>query len=280
MHSLSRNLPTMKLLAALVMAALHGLPESAAAQIAIISDAVLERPAAPGESYTGIIQLRNSGADSHDARVYQTDYLFYADGRNIFGIPGSGPRSNARWIRFTPDYVTIPAGQTVAVQYSVLVPENGADLAGSYWSMLMVETVMPGSAESPQQTSAQPQLGLRTTMRYGTQIVTHVNGTGRMELAFDSVAAAPARGTEGATLSLDVANTGERGARARMTLELYDAAGSLVRKVEQQRGLLFPGTSFRQHFALGALARGLYKAVVLADAGGDEIFGGEYDVSF
>lgn len=270
----------MRLLTAIIIAALHGLPAVAAAQIAIISESVLERPAAPGESYTGVIQLRNSSAEPHDARVYQTDYLFYADGRNIFGIPGSAPRSNARWITFTPDYVTVPAGQTVAVQYSVVVPEGGAQLAGSYWSMLMVETVAPNSPESQQQTGAQPQLGLRTTMRYGTQIVTHVTGTGRMELAFDNVAATPARGTEGANLSLDVTNTGERGARARMTLELYDDAGSLVRKLEQQRGLLFPGTSFRQHFQLGALAPGRYKAVILADAGGDEIFGGEYNVSF
>lgn len=270
----------MRLFTALIIAALHGLPGAASAQIAIISESVLERPAAPGESYTGVIHLRNSSAEPHDARVYQTDYLFYADGKNIFGIPGSAPRSNARWVTFTPDYVTVPAGQTVSVQYSVVVPEGGSPLVGTYWSMLMVETVAPGSPESEQQAGAQPQLGLRTTMRYGTQIVTHVGDTGLMDLAFDNVAATPARNADGANLSLDVTNTGERGARARMTLELYDAAGNLVRKLEQQRGLLFPGTSFRQHFQLGSLPSGRYKAVVLADAGGDEIFGGEYTLTF
>jgi hypothetical protein len=270
----------MRLSLACLIATLCGVSPCVSAQVVIISEAVVERRADPGESYTGVIQLRNSTTQPQDARIYQTDYMFYADGRNIFGVAGSVPRSNARWLTFTPDYVTVPAGQTIPVQYSVTVPKGGSPLVGTFWSMLMVETVAPGSAQSVQRAGADPRLGLRTTTRYGTQIVTHLASTGRMELAFANVAVAPSRAGSDATLSLDVTNAGDRGARARMTLELYDSAGQLVAKREQQRGLLFPGTSLRQEFKLGTLRSGTYKAMVLADAGGDEIFAGEYDVRF
>ena len=253
---------------------------AAAGQIVVITESVLEHQAAPGDKYTGVINLRNVSAEPHDAKIYQTDYLFYSDGRNLFGVPGSAPRSNARWVTFTPDLITVPPGQTVAVQYAVSVPKDGAPLVGTYWSMLMIETITPRSPESLQRPDTAPQMGLKTTMRYGTQIVTDVAGTGRMELAFDKVRAVASHGDVGAVLSLDVTNTGDRGARPRMTLELYDGAGKLVSKVKQQRGLLFPGTSLRQDFQVGALRPGKYKAVVVADAGGDDLFGGQYDVTF
>ena len=46
-------------------------------QIIVVTESVLERRALPGEDYKGVIQLRNPTAVPHDARIYQTDYLFY-----------------------------------------------------------------------------------------------------------------------------------------------------------------------------------------------------------
>lgn len=250
----------------------------ASAQIAILTEAVLEHQAVPGEKYTGVITLKNATATPYDARIYQTDYVFQADGNNAFGPPASVPRSNARWVSFTPDYITIPPGQSVTIQYAVAVPKTGPALTGTYWSMLMVETVSPGSPDAPRGAVVEPQLGLRTRMRYGTQIATHLSGTGLMELAFNNIVVTGPSPDREATLSLDVSNPGERGARPKMTLELYDSAGRLAGKFDQQRGLLYPGTSLRQQFQLGALRRGTYKAIVLADAGGDDIFVGQYDV--
>ena len=75
-----------------------------------------------------------------EVKVYQTDYLFYADGSTYYGDPGTMPRSNTRWISFTPKQFTVPAGEEVTVRYTIQVP-NDARLAGPYWSILMVEPV-------------------------------------------------------------------------------------------------------------------------------------------
>ena len=38
-----------------------------------------EKIAEPGEEYSGTIAMANSGEESEDVKVYQTDYLFYFD---------------------------------------------------------------------------------------------------------------------------------------------------------------------------------------------------------
>ena len=68
-----------------------------------------ERQAKPGETYRGTIVLRNTGAAPAEAKVYQTDYSFAADGSNLYGAPGRLPRSNANWISLSRELVTIPA---------------------------------------------------------------------------------------------------------------------------------------------------------------------------
>ena len=61
---------------------------------------------------------------------------------------------------------------------------------------------------------------------------------------------------------------------------MYDANGALRAKAKQSRGLLYPGTSLRQHFDLGALPAGTYKAVVFADTGEDSVFATQYTITF
>ncbi|HET6566508.1 MAG TPA: hypothetical protein VFG50_01000, partial [Rhodothermales bacterium] len=77
---------------------------AADAQVAVVSGLSEEHTAQPGETYQGAIQVRNQTAESQEVRVYQTDYLFYADGTNVYGAPGSTRRSNASWITYNPDY--------------------------------------------------------------------------------------------------------------------------------------------------------------------------------
>lgn len=59
-------------------------------------------------------------------------------------------------------------------------------------------------------------------------------------------------------------------------LELYDRSGAQVRRLEAQVERIFPDTSVRQNFDLGKLAPGDYTAVVIVDAGGDDVFGARY----
>ncbi|HEY0035835.1 MAG TPA: hypothetical protein VGB66_04060, partial [Longimicrobium sp.] len=81
---------------ALVLAAIAG-SHAAHAQIAV-SSTVEERSAAPGESYTGTIRVRNTSGRAQEIKAYQTDYSFFADGRTVYAAAGTSARSNARWI--------------------------------------------------------------------------------------------------------------------------------------------------------------------------------------
>ena len=68
------------------------------AQIAVVGSTVEERVSAPGETYLGTIVVRNLTLQDQPVRIYQTDYLFFADGTSHFDDPGSAKKSNAKWI--------------------------------------------------------------------------------------------------------------------------------------------------------------------------------------
>lgn len=64
-----------------------------------------------------------------------------------------------------------------------------------------------------------------------------------------------------------------------MYLELHDKSGTQVDRFGDQQRRLFPGTSVRQDFELGSLPPGEYTAVVIADAGGEDVFGTRYTLN-
>ncbi|MDB4873760.1 MAG: hypothetical protein JWM41_206 [Gemmatimonadetes bacterium] len=251
---------------------------SSAAQIAVIGDAVFARDAGLGESYQARLQVRNTTDTPQEARIYQTDYSFAADGRTFYSAAGSMSRSNAKWVACSPTYVMVPAATTVPVVCTIAVPKDSS-LIGTYWSMVMVEPIVPGSVNSRKPANARVDFGLSVNTRYGTQIATNIGASGASKLAFDSLTATTApSGDRG--LRFDFINTGERAHRFVMSLELYNEAGELVKKASQSRGLLYPGTAARQDFDVGALPHGAYTAVLVADAGGDQVFGGQFKVAY
>lgn len=243
-----------------------------AAQVVVVSNSVQEHRAVAGESHSGVIRLRNNGGEAKEVRVYQTDYLFYADGRSEYADPGSHARSNARWLRVRPVSLVVAAGDQAEVHYTATVPVAGREpVTGTYWSMIMVEPVEPVEA-GPQQSG----IGVRTVVRFGIQIATHV-GAGsavhRVQLGTPQVVVA-ADGTR--ALELELGNNGEMGYRPKVTLELYDAGGGLVARIEEQRGLLYPGTGTLQRFPLGDLGQGNYEALLVVDTGAPDMFGGQF----
>jgi hypothetical protein len=246
---------------------------SASAQISVVGSSVVENISSPGERYEGSVLVRNASTVAQSVRVYQSDYTFFADGTSHFDAPGTSARSNAQWIKPSVSTLVIPPSSDVAVTYVVTVPAADS-LRGTYWSALMIE----GEVTPPAITSGR-QIGLGAVVRYAVQLATHLQATGshtvrlaNQRLVVDSSGAR--------SLELDVANIGERAYRPALWVELYDATGAQRAKVQQQRGLLYPGTSLRQHFAFGDLAPGSYKAVVFADTGDDEVLAAQYKLAF
>jgi hypothetical protein len=247
------------------------------AQIAVLSSTVEEKIAVPGEKYTGIIIVANPGNQPQMARIYQTDYRFASDGTAHYDDPGSSPRSNASWITPQATRIVVPANSQVAVPYSVMVPA-GDSLRGTYWSLVMVEGT-PSVPPAPASVTAKPAVAVGAVMRYAIQLATHIQNSGTRTVQFNSPSAAKSA-TGGAALDVDMVDSGERGFRPTLWVEVYDAQGTLRAKAKQSRGLLYPGTSLHQHFDLGALPSGTYKAVIFADTGEDSVFATQFSINF
>jgi len=264
------------LLALLILA----IPSTAKAQISVRSQLSHDTVAIPGESYVGSILIRNDTDDLQQAKIYQTDYLFQSDGTNFFGDPGELERSNAGWIDISASSMMVPPRQAVTLSYRVNVPADASelDLEGSYWSIIMVEGIPKSSPENIENDVPEDALGLIQVTRYGVQVATHIAGTGAAELSITQSALSRDE-SNGATLQLNVSNTGDKLVRPEIWIELYDSEGKAMGRMEGLNNRIYPGTSVMQQIKLGALSEGSYRALVIMDAGDDEVFGAEYTLN-
>ncbi len=263
------NVSTLAAAAALIVS-----PVLARAQISVLSSTVEERIAVPGERYTGTIVIVNSAAEPQTARIYQTDYQFRADGTSDFKDAGTTLRSNAGWVTPQSTQITVPANGRVVVPYTVLVPA-GDTLKGTYWSAIMVE----GQTAAPARNNGKQTVAVGAVVRYAIQVATHISMSGSRAVKFvDAGVAKTSDGT--AAFEVDVIDAGERGYRPTLWIEVYDENGVLQAKAKQARGLLYPGTSLRQHFALGKLVPGTYKAMLFADTGDEAVVAAQYSIKY
>jgi hypothetical protein len=255
-------------------------PRTSAAQVTLTSPAVEEREAASGESYSGTVTLRNTSGSPQEVRVYQTDYQFDADGRTFYPDKGTTVRSNAAWITVSPSRLVIPPGAPATVSYRVAVPAV-KPLRGTYWSLIMAEIIPPGTPGSSHKPAAgvRAQVAIQSRTRYAVQVATHISHTGMRKVEFNRPTVV--RSSAGKTsLQVDVINSGDLASRPEISLELYDERGKLAGKFKQQRGLLYPGSSLRQRFELGAVRKGAYEALVTVDTGDQDVFGAQYKLKF
>ncbi len=246
------------------------------ASISIVGGLTREMRLRPGGRSEGKILVRNNSDHPQQVRAYQHDYLFYADGRNIYGDPNSVARSNALWISFAPALLTIPARETAFVHYSVEVPANES-LTGTYWSILMVEPVPEDLLAPPDPENDRVQVGIRTTLRYAIQFVTDIGRTGVADMAFADTQLVLHEGRN--TLQLDAENTGERWLRPQLWAEVFDREGVALGRFDAQRLRIYPGCSVRFRIDLSSLPPGEYSTLVVADNGDEHVFGARYDLS-
>lgn len=246
-------------------------------QVSVIGELSQDREAKPGETYTGSIIVRNDTNELQEAKAYQTDYLFHFDGTNEYGDPGSHARSNARWVSFSPAQMVLPPQTTVTINYSVTIPSETPEkkFIGTYWSMLMVEAIPGGSAASTLKKPKKTEMGITQTIRYGIQIVTHIPNTGSKKIKFVNVQVVTKEKGE-RILQVDIENTGEIGIRPDVYTELFDNKGKSLGKFSGNKYRIYPGTSVRQLIDISNVATGTYKAIIVVDAGGEDIFGANY----
>jgi len=251
------------------------------AQISIIGELSHDRQVHPGEQYEGTVTVLNESEESQEVKIYQTDYTFFADGTNNYAEPGTLPRSNASWIQFSPSHLVLPPRETSDVHFRVSAPQDTSrSIHGSYWSMLMVEGIQRGSPESSFPANPlKKEMGIRQAIRYGIQIASHLANTGNKEVRF--LEAHLQTGDDGKhVLQLDIENTGSLGMRPEVYVELFDDTGTKKGRYSGLRYRLYPGTSVRQMIDFDNVLRGNYRALVVIDDGGNDVFAAEYSLEF
>jgi hypothetical protein len=231
-----------------------------------------QKNASTGDTYTGMIAMRNPGKTPQPVKAYKTDYKFNASGASKFNAPGTDPRSNASWISISPADLIIPAGGTAAISYTVDVPRVSS-LKGSYWSIIMIVPV-EDLAENPSEEKAQVQL--KTQIRYGVQLVTDIGENIPAEIKILNKKIVYGKGKK--TLQLAIENTGIKWVRPDIWVELFNAKGIKMGKFNGSQARIYPGCSVKSEIDLSNVPAGKYKAVAIIDCGGKNTFGGQYDM--
>ena len=226
----------------------------------------------PGEAFKGEIVVSNASKTiPKSAKVYQTDARDFPGGSDYGQPAGKFPRSNANWIKFSPEILNIPAAGKTVVNYEGKIPEN-AD--GSYWSIFMIEKLDDSSIEVSNKKPAANQLEIKVTTRYAVRILTNVKNTGSKKIKF-----LKRELNEKKMFCLDIENIGTRFFPVELWVELFDAQGKSAGKFVADRSQrTYPGSSFRFQFNLSGVAPGKYTALCAVDAGDDDIFGARYQI--
>jgi len=218
-----------------------------------------------GEIVRGVIEIQNTGFETKAVRVYQKDYLFSHSGEIFYNEPNSNPRSNAQWIDFSPSYLELAPQQKTVINYEITIP-TGQELSGSYWSVLMVEGILPIAPELPQK-----GLNISTIMRYAIQLATNIGESGTNNLEFIEAKLDKIDGNPVGSIAL--VNSGERLLIPEVSIELFNEEGQSVSIVKATKKKIYPGTSTRFLLELGDLPKGTYQAIVLADCSEADVFG-------
>lgn len=265
MNSLSRRL-------LFLLASLHLAAASAFGGIAVIGSLARHHTTKPGDAFEGIILVKNTADTPLELGISQTDYRFTADGSNHYDKAGTHPRSNAPWLSVNPARAVVPAQGTISVYYRGKVPSSPA-LAGTYWSMLMIEPVATPAPELDHQKD-KITVGLQTVMRYAIQVVTEIGETGKEQLAIIDKAILTQDGSH--SLQMDVANTGERIQIPMLWVDLFNASGVSIGRFEGGKRRIYPDCSSRYAVSLAGVPAGKYTALVVMDGGGDYVTGAQY----
>jgi hypothetical protein len=254
---------------------LIALADSSFAGVSVIGGLTQERVLQPGERYEGKITLQNTGENSWQVTVYKTDYLYYADGRNIYGEPGKATRSNADWISVSPPRLTIPPNEQASLYYTIEVPQDPS-LIGTYWSMIMIEPTSETGPQILEDKEKKVKVGIQTKVRYGVQIITNIGDTGARKIQFLDKKLIKAEGQS--ILQMDIENTGERWLSPTLWVELYAKDGTNSGRLEGEKIRIFPSCSVRHKVDLTDVPKGKYKALVVLDNGDEYVFGAQYDL--
>lgn len=233
--------------------------------IVVLNGLTHENVAQKGDIYRGIIQIQNTGQTSRSVKVYQNDYWYSYSGESKHDPPGTMERSNAKWININPELLTLAPNEISVINFEVVVPVN-EDLAGTYWSVIMVEGI-----SEPDTTRPETGVKINTAIRYAVQVITNIGNTGQSDLSFLGMELT--KKNDASLLLVAIENIGERLLKPDVKIELFDESGNSVATIIAEKRKILPGTSIKSTLIFEGVKPGNYTGVLVADCGEDNIFG-------
>lgn len=225
-----------------------------------------------GDVYKGEIKIHNSDDLDQEVRIYQTDLLYNFEDFTFYDEPVTHNRSNAKWMQYSPKTVIVKGNETIYIQYEISIPKSDT-IKGTYWSVLMIEGVIPIEPDQP------GQLNITTVTRYAIQIVTEIADKGIGELEFLEPTLITV--DDQLFLAIDIVNTGDHYIVPEVSIELFDEAGESVKVIKAPKKGLFPTTSARFRFNLeGIEGEKTYQTLIIAAGQDEDVFGIEYTLYF
>lgn len=235
------------------------------ANILVLNGLTHETVSQPGGNYRERIEIQNSGTEKKDVRIYIRDYWFSYTGESRHDEPGTLARSNASWVRYNPELLTLGPNEKGYVDFEVSVPMDDS-LRGTYWSVIMVEGIEP-----PDTTAGTGGVKINTAIRYAVQIITNIGETGTRDLQFTGMELVQNGNQK--VLSIAIENTGECILKPEVSLEIFNAEGNSVGVFKADRRKTFPGTSITASLVLEGIKPGNYTAILVADCDEDHVYG-------
>ncbi len=216
---------------ALMLALVTAAPALAQSAVAISSPAKLFE-ARPGDELNFTLQVFNPSPDPVLVRVSVGDWTYQPDGQPLFLEPGSVPRSAAGWITFSPTSFRLEGKGRAEVRYTIRVPENAEP--GSHWAALFL------LAENPNPPPGEKLAALRIRVAH-TIYVNLPEITKRGEILGITVTP-PEEPDRPVVIAVQYANTGNAVQAVTGSIEVRNARGEVVGRVEVDRTVVLPGT--------------------------------------
>lgn len=235
------------------------------ASVVILNGLSHEITVEAGATQRGEIRIQNAGKKNESVQVYLKDYWYNYLGESLHNDAGTSARSNADWIRFSPEFISLDSSEVATIQYEINVPDTDS-IIGTYWSVIMVEGIVP-----PDTILNKSGVKINTAIRYAIQIITHIGETGKTDLNFMGMELTKNEGVS--LVNVAIENTGERMLRAILNLELFNEYGESLGMLNSDRHKFFPGTSVLFQIELAAIKPGNYNGVLVADCGNENMFG-------
>ncbi len=233
--------------------------------VAVLNGLAHELNVTPGNTYQGKIELQNASDIAQVVTIYQSDMTTKYTGETFYSDSMTNDRSNLSWINISSLSVTLESKEKGSIDFQITVP-NSNTLAGTYWSVIMVEPRDPIHVQEDES-----GYSIQSKVRYAIQIVCNIGETGTTDLKFLNIS--QELFNEKQYLEVDIENNGQVLIKPTLSLELFDVQGTGIPiiKVEKQR--IFPNSSKKYIIEIDNIKPGVYQGILIADCATDDLFG-------